>query len=171
MFSGESVGDERKVENVSRAPAAKMSTIPSSAPVLKVCLLRYGAALPMKAYPGDAAFDVYLVESLRIPGNSVRTVGLGIAVEMPAGMYGMILERSSCGKEGVVSIGRLIDNGYRGELHATLANLTEWEIEYAPGERVVQLLLANNNPGLSVEQVDQLADSPRGEKRHGSSGR
>jgi dUTP pyrophosphatase len=62
-----------------------------------------------------------------------------------------------------------IDPGYRGELSVILLNLGREPYTIRAGDRIAQMILARYE---AVEWVDEeLADSARGQRGFGSSGR
>jgi dUTP pyrophosphatase len=106
------------------------------------------------------------------PGEraSVRT---GIAVEIPAGLAGLVLPRSGlANRHGIALVNApgLIDSGYRGEVRVLLLNTDrEHSYEIAAGDRIAQLLLVRYE-AHDVVEVAELSDSERGEGGFGSSG-
>ena len=135
--------------------------------VLKFVRLREGATLPTRAHDDDAGLDLYAAESARLAPGARVSVGTGLAVQVPAGIGGLVLPRSGMAlKHGVTLVNSpgLIDPGYRGELRVLLL-----EFQISPGDRIGQLLLvpvAHASPRLAAA----LDDSTRGEGGFGSSG-
>lgn len=141
--------------------------------VLKFVRLREGATLPTRAHDDDAGLDLYAAESARLAPGARVSVGTGLAVQVPAGIGGLVLPRSGMAlKHGVTLVNSpgLIDPGYRGELRVLLLNTDRTlEFQISPGDRIGQLLLvpvAHASPRLAAA----LDDSTRGEGGFGSSG-
>ena len=131
------------------------------------------AKLPRRAYPGDAGLDLYALDGARLGPGERRSLGTGIAVEIPDGQAGLVLPRSGlAAKHGIslVNAPGLIDAGYRGEIHVLLLN-TDRHASFAieAGDRIAQLLLMRVELPEVVE-VGELALSTRGEGGFGSSG-
>ena len=93
---------------------------------------------------GAAAIDLYLVEDIVVAGGLVTKVNLGIALDYPVGLAGLLLPRSSNGKQEfqvVLSNGTgLIDSDYKGTLWAQFTTLQDTVINLKKGERFAQLL-------------------------------
>ena len=138
--------------------------------ILKVKKLHDNAILPKKALSGDAAFDLFAVEDGFVNPLSVRSIPIGIATEFPPEFYGDIRTRSSLAKKGIVSLGGVVDSGYRGEWGVILYNSTGSTFNYKAGDRIAQVLFLRV-PAAEVNQVAELAESVRGEGGYGSTGR
>jgi dUTP pyrophosphatase len=133
------------------------------------------ARLPTRAHAGDAGLDLYAAEPVVVPPAGGRTdVGTGVAVEIPEGHAGLVLPRSgSARKHGVTLTNApgLIDAGYRGELRVLILNTDPSEpFEISPGDRIAQLVIVAVALPEPVE-ADGLAESERGDRGFGSSGR
>ena len=87
--------------------------------------LRPDAALPDRAYEGDAGFDLVACDSAVLGPGERAVVSTGIAVEIPDGYAGFVQPRSGLAAKlgiGVVNSPGLIDAGYRGEVRVVLLN-------------------------------------------------
>lgn len=137
---------------------------------LKVKKLVEHAILPTKAYNGDAGYDLYAAEPLYLKPGETGGISTGIAVELPPGYHAFIWGRSSMGKKGFDVYGGVIDNSYRGELivqlHSSRSDYTKIDV----GDKVAQLII-QEVPHFSIEVVNDLSESDRGEKGFGSSGK
>ena len=140
---------------------------------LKVKRLDKEAPLPRYAHEGDAGLDLTSMEAVALPPLGSAMVGTGIAVEIPKWYVGLVFPRSGlAGKRGVTlrnCVG-VIDSGYRGEISVPLVNLSDSYQLVEKGERVCQLVIMPYEACECVE-VDDLAESERGEGGFGSSGR
>jgi dUTP pyrophosphatase len=145
-------------------------------PVLRVGvkLVAAGARVPERAYDGDAAFDLFAVGEHALPPLGRAVVGTGVALELPAGVCALTVPRSGLAARHGISIVNapgLIDPGYRGEVRVILLNTdAQEEFPVRTGDRIAQLLFVGLTP-LSLELVDELSGSERGERGFGSSGR
>lgn len=138
---------------------------------VKIKRLSENAKLPTKAHPSDAGYDLYVASS-HIDKNFNIVYGSGIAVEIPTGYVGLVYPRSSIANTAVMlrnSVG-VIDSGYRGEITAKFARLTESFEAYKVGDRFAQLIIMPY-PEIKYEEVDDLSDSDRGVGGYGSSGK
>src|ERR1700750_2331824 len=164
--------------------------------VLRVKLLHPEAKAPTVTHPGsDLGFDLYALEDVVLePGVMVR-VRTGIAVEGPEG-YGFVLgDRFSMAARGVTYAGGRIDAGYRGEILVCLVNVNQPAYELVEdrdasgtlrgvtlmksdvavhlrkGDKMVQMTPLRASTDWVVTVVESLAESGRGERGFGSSGR
>lgn len=127
---------------------------------------------PQRHYEGDAGFDLICAEDTTIGYKKFVDVRCGIAVELPPGVWALIIGRSSTlrQKELMVAPG-IIDNGWRGELFAGVWNLGERGTEVARGDRIAQLIpFPLTSAGLYLERHVALGESDRGESGFGSTG-
>lgn len=126
---------------------------------------------PAYAHTGDAGLDLRTTEDVTLRSGQHKTVGTGIAVEIPDGCVGLLFPRSGLAcKHGVAlrnCVG-VIDSGYRGEIKVTLT-CSEEKITLAAGERVCQLVVMPYVP-CKIECVDELVDTERGANGYGSTG-
>lgn len=142
-----------------------------SSPTLRVKLLHEDAEKPTRAHDGDAGLDLRAVHTYVIE-EGITKVRTGIGVEIPYGYVGLLFIRSSIatkrGLELANSVG-VIDAHYRGELIVALKNEGNEPVTIRKGERIAQLVIS---PILlpTVEVVDELSETERGEGGFGSTG-
>lgn len=138
---------------------------------MKVVLLSPGARLPTKQHESDAGFDLYSPESFVLQPGQRYQVKLGIAIEIDKNEVALVQGRSSMAfNYGVTTIGNVIDSGYRGEISAIIINLSSNHIAVSQGDRVAQLLILKLGD-QSIEVVDGLSKSDRGDNGTGSTGK
>jgi dUTP pyrophosphatase len=132
------------------------------------------AVLPTRAHAGDAGLDLYADEAMRLEPGERRSVGTGVAVELPAGTAGLVLPRSGlAARHGITLVNApgLIDAGYRGELRVLLLNTDRSEpFTVEPGDRIAQLVLVRVE-AEELEEVAELDETTRGVGGFGSTGR
>ena len=139
---------------------------------LPIRRLHEGAAVPIRAYPGDAGLDLSAIESAVLEPGERAAVGTGLAIALPDGYAGLVLPRSGLASEhgiGVLNAPGLIDSGYRGEVRVILHNHGSQTFRVDPGMRIAQLVVVGIEDVRLVE-VDELPASERGEGGYGSSG-
>ena len=130
------------------------------------------AQKPKFGKPGDAGAD--LVATSAEPRNHNQVVyGTGLAVEIPEGMVGLIVPRSSIRDKTLVmsnSVG-VIDSGYRGEIMVTFNIKNPWldGDDYKVGDRIAQLVIVPV-PLIQYTEVEELSETSRGTGGHGSTG-
>lgn len=135
---------------------------------VKIKRLNDKAILPTKAHATDAGYDLY-ASSCHYE-NGLVCYGTGIAVEIPQGYVGLVFPRSSIANTHLAlsnSVG-VIDSGYRGEIKAKFRK--GGTRGYNVGDRIAQLIIMPY-PEVVFEEVEELADSDRGEGGYGSNGR
>lgn len=122
------------------------------------------------ARPGDVGYDLVMNEFCAISPGETRWVKTGVAIEMPPGMWCMILPRSSANKMQMFVQISTIDNGYRKELDVGLYNGGTVRRSIMEGERYAQLIFMQAVlPELM--HVDKLSPTERGENGFGSTGK
>jgi dUTP pyrophosphatase len=132
------------------------------------------AALPERAHPGDAGFDLRSIEDAEVGPGERAMVRTGLAVAIPDGHAGLVLPRSGLASKHGLTLANapgLIDSGYRGEVRCSVVNLDPHEsVKIARGDRIAQLVVVEV-PELRPGWVEQLPPSSRGESGFGSTGR
>jgi len=132
------------------------------------------AALPERAHPGDAGFDLRSIEDVEVGPGERAMVRTGLAVAIPDGHAGLVLPRSGLASMHGLTLANapgLIDSGYRGEVICSVVNLDPHEsVKIAGGDRIAQLVVVEV-PELRPGWVDELPPSSRGESGFGSTGR
>jgi len=123
------------------------------------------------AKEGDAGLDLFArVHTVVAPGARVA-VPTGIAMEIPLGHVGLIWDKSGLSiKHGIKTFGGVIDAGYRGEVLVGLTNLGDTEYIFEKGDKVAQIIFQKFEHA-TLEFVDELSDSERGDTGFGSSGK
>jgi dUTP pyrophosphatase len=139
---------------------------------LSVLRLREDAALPVRAYPGDAGFDLTTCERVELAPGARAVVPTGLALAIPDGYAGFVQPRSGlAARQGIAVVNSpgLIDSGYRGEIRVVLLNTDPHETFVAEaGERIAQLVVLAL-PKVEAIEVDELEPSERGVRGFGSS--
>jgi len=134
--------------------------------------LRDEAALPERAYDGDAGLDLAASERVELEPGARAVVGTGLAVAIPDGHAGFVQPRSGLAARhgiAVVNSPGLVDSGYRGELKVVLLNTDRDEpFVVERGMRIAQLVVVPVATPQPVE-VRELPGSERGDKGFGSS--
>ena len=140
---------------------------------LPVKRLRPEARLPERAYPDDAAFDLYAAVDVLIAPLRRAVVPTGIALGLPPGVAALTLPRSGlAARHGITIVNApgLVDPGYRGDIQVILLN-TDPDEPFAVhiGDRIAQLLLVGLLDAVLVEVIE-LDRTIRGAQGFGSSG-
>ena len=142
---------------------------------VKIKKLHPNAVKPKYAKENDAGMDLVATEIISETPSQI-TYGLGIAMEIPDGMVGLIFPRSSIRKTRLQlsnSVG-VIDSGYRGELQATfnkiITTIENQKNDYKVGDRVCQIMIIPHPP-IEMLEVNELSDTERGDGGFGSTGK
>lgn len=142
---------------------------------LRVKKIREQAQIPHYGTDYAAGADLYacLDEPLAIKAGVTEFIPTGLAMEIPAGMVGLIYARSGLAcKKGLAPANKVgvIDSDYRGEIMIALHNHSCEDITIESGERVAQMMIA---PYIfaEYEETDELSDTVRGEGGFGSTGK
>ncbi len=125
---------------------------------------------PHYAHTGDAAFDLRSCEELVLGPNERHTVKTGLKMDIPDGYFGLIKDRSGYAhKFGIHCLAGVIDSGYRGEIGVVMINLGDDAFEIKKDMKIAQMLILPV-PEVTLNEVDSLDDSGRGEGGFGSTG-
>ena len=153
--------------------------------VLKVKRNESAKRFPMLSVKkdGDVGLDVCCtLDGITIPGLKNGTISVspgeryllptGIRLEIPEGYWASIEARSSTSKQSLIVPKGVIDEGYRGELFAQILNVGRHQVDIHDGDRLIQIILHKRNiKDFTIEEVDELSQSERGESGFGSTGR
>lgn len=138
---------------------------------IKIKKLKADAILPNYAHQGDAGMDMYASEDVHIKKGERMKVPTGIAMEIPVGYVGLVWDKSGLSmNHGLKTLGGVIDAGYRGEIIIGIANLSNEDYTIEKGHKVAQMLIQKIE-APTIEEVEELGDSHRGEKGFGSTGK
>ena len=119
----------------------------------------------------DAGFDLFARERTVVAPGARTAVPTGIAMEIPEGCVGLIWDKSGLSiKHGIKTLGGVIDAGYRGEVLVGLTNLGDREYVFEKGDKVAQIIYQKFEQA-TLEFVDELTESERGDTGFGSSGK
>ncbi len=164
---------------------------------VKVKKLHENALFPSIGNPGDACLDLYSLEDVKFRPGEIKLVRTGIAIQLPPGHRAGLYVRSSTPiKKGfILANGEgIIDNGYRGELMIQLMNVAvkpfylyesnnghkeeEEGAIFTPnslsrGDKIAQIEVKEfiQAHDVSLELVDELDTSVRGDGGFGSTGK
>lgn len=137
---------------------------------IKIKKLKPEAKLPTYHHPGDVGMDLYSMETVTIPPLGQHRFWHGFALEFPEGYGAFVMDKGSISKAGLIHLGGVYDAGYRGEYNTLLCNLSKEPYTFEVGDKVSQLVILPVEIG-TLEEVEILSDSARGEGRFGSTGK
>ena len=128
------------------------------------------AIMPTRAHETDAGLDLYSPVSVTIEPRGAVSIDTGVHIELPINTVGMIKSKSGLNvKHGITSEG-VIDVGYTGSMVVKLYNHSEKPYTINAGDKISQLVVMPIfTPTLEV--VDELTETERGDGGFGSTGR
>lgn len=133
-------------------------------------MLDKGAFIPTRAHETDAGLDLYAMEGQVVPARESAIFDTGVHVELPPNTVGFLKSKSGLNvKHGITSEG-VIDEGYTGSIVVKLYNHSGYDYKVNAGDKISQLVIL---PILkpTLEFVDSLEETDRGNNGFGSSGR
>jgi dUTP pyrophosphatase len=137
---------------------------------LKIQKIDAKAKLPSYAHEGDAGMDLYSLEAITILPGERKPIRTGISMAIPRGCVGLIWDKSGLSlKEGLTTLGGVIDSGYRGEVLVSMANISNKRYTIEAGHKIAQMLIQKVESPTIVE-VQGLNTTKRGRGGFGSSG-
>lgn len=129
-----------------------------------------GAEMPTRAHEADAGFDLYAERDAVVPAEGSAEFYTGVHVEIPFGYVGFLKSKSGLNvKHGITSEG-VIDSGFTGSIRVKLYNHSSVPYRMHKGDKITQLVILKCELP-TVEVVDELDETDRGENGFGSSGR
>lgn len=133
-------------------------------------MLDEGAFIPTRAHATDAGLDLYSMNDQIVPAKESAIFDTGVHVELPPDTVGFVKSKSGLNvKHGITSEG-VIDEGYTGSIVVKLYNHSGYDYKVNKGDKISQLvILPIVKPTL--EEVDSLDETDRGNNGFGSSGR
>ena len=132
---------------------------------------------PVKQTAGAAGMDLYVTEYMRISPTTTTEqaykVPTGLAMEIPEGYHGKVFLRSGTGLKTKLRLANgtgIIDSDYRGEIMLLIENVGPFHYFIQEGERLAQIII-EKNVDFTVEEVEELSETARGEGGMGSTGK
>lgn len=134
-------------------------------------MIRYKAPYILSKKDGDIGYDVRAIENRVLEPMETATISTGVFLELDDGFYADLRARSGNSSRGLICNLGLIDTSYRGEIKASITNLTGNDYEIKKGDRIGQLVFKNECI-VNLEKVLEIdCNTDRGVKGFGSSGR
>ena len=109
----------------------------------------------------------------RLQPGETALIPTGFALEIPDGYEVQLRPRSGLALRHGITLPNApatIDSDYRGEVGVILTNLGREPFEIKRGDRIAQMVVARALRA-SIEEVEELSDSSRGEGGFGHTGR
>ena len=121
--------------------------------------------IPTRASKRSAGLDLYSSVDVNIEVGSINKINTGTCISLPENSYGSIRDKSSLAAKGVLTLGRVIDSDYTGEIIVITTSLIE-PIKIKKGQKIVQLIVSNiSHP--EIKKVKYLKKTERNDKGFG----
>ncbi|MDU2829783.1 MAG: deoxyuridine 5'-triphosphate nucleotidohydrolase [Anaerococcus sp.] len=134
-------------------------------------MIKYKAPYILSKKDGDIGYDVRATEDRILEPMETAIISTGVFLELDDGFYADLRGRSGNSSRGLICNIGLIDTSYRGEIKASITNLTGNDYEIRKGDRIGQLVFKNECM-VDLEKVLEIdCNTDRGVKGFGSSGR
>lgn len=128
------------------------------------------ACAPVRGHEADAGLDLRTPKRVVVYPNDSVIVDTGVHVQIPLGYFGKLESKSGLHVNyDIVCHGGIIDSGYTGSIVVKLFNHGKKKYTFEQGDKIVQLII---QPCLlpTLELVDELEDTERGDSGFGSTG-
>ena len=131
--------------------------------------LDQGAIAPTRAHATDAGLDLYARTTVVLPAHGTAVFYTGVHICLPHGYAGLLVSKSGLNMNNSITSTGLIDEGYTGEIIVKLYNHSDKQKIFNRGDKISQLVIF---PVVyeTVEIVDTLPETERGDNGFGSSG-
>ena len=126
------------------------------------------AIIPIRASKESAGLDLYSSIDIDIEVGLIKKVNTGICISLPENSYGSIRDKSSLESKGLLTLGRVIDKDYAGEIIVIMTSLIK-TIKIKKGQKIAQLIVSNimypeiiketerNNKGFGeMDKIDSI---------------
>lgn len=132
--------------------------------------LREDVIIPQRANANDSGMDFFSPIDFTIPAGGDFLVPLGLKVKLPIGMDLVFENKSGRSTKNKLTRGAcVVDEGYRGEIHAHLFNIGKEDVIIKKGEKIIQGIIRRVEfPEIVIGKIDDV--TTRGSGGFGSSG-
>lgn len=128
------------------------------------------AFLPQKR-ERDADYDLMSPYGFVIHPMQIVQVSTNIVIEFPFGWEAKLEDKSGLSSRGLMILGGVIDNNYRGEIIVSVINLGKTTMSIDTGQKLCQMKLRKVSSWFKFLFANRpLSKTDRGEGRHGSTG-
>ena len=109
---------------------------------MEIVLMNDNAIIPMRAFEEPAGLDLYSNINIDIEVGSIKKLNTGISISLPENSYGFIIDKSSLVSKGLLTLGKVINKDYTGEIIVVMTSLIE-PIKIKKGQKIAQLIVSN----------------------------
>jgi dUTPase len=135
---------------------------------IKLLRLHPQASLPFRATSGSVGYDLTSYNTITIEPHNTTKIPLGFALDIPSAFRCQVASRSSLAAKGIIVVGGVIDNDYRGDVTVILSNLTNQPITLPAYSKIAQLLFIPSALPEIRETSEPLSHTDRSSNGFGS---
>ena len=106
---------------------------------MEIVLMNDNAIIPTRAFEESASLDLYSNINIDIEVGSIKKLNTGICISLPENSYGFIIDKSSLASKGLLTLGKVINKDYTGEIIVIMTSL----IEPIKIKKIAQLIVSN----------------------------
>ena len=132
---------------------------------MEIVLMNDNAIIPTRAFEEPAGLDLYSNISIDIEVGSTKKLNTGICISLPENSYGFIIDKSSLASKGLLTLGKVINKDYTGEIIVIMTSLIE-PIKIKKGQKIAQLIVSNIMYP-EIKKVKLLRDTGRNNEGFG----
>ena len=133
-------------------------------------ILDNGAFKPEFAHKTDAGADLRSPVYAVVPARGNAVIDTGVHVEIPEGYTIFLKSKSGLNvKHNLIGEG-VVDSGFTGSIRVKLYNLGDNDYQILRGDKIIQMVILPCGY-CEFTEVEQFADSERGDGGFGSTGR
>ena len=128
---------------------------------MEIVLMSDNAIIPTRAFEEPAGLDLYSNINIDIEVGSIKKLNTGICTSLPENSYGFIIDKSSLGSKGLLTLSKIINKDFTGEIIVIMTSLIE-PIKIKKGQKIAQLIVYNIIYP-EIKKVKLLKDTGRNE--------
>ena len=132
---------------------------------MEIVLMNNNAIIPTRASEEPAGLDLYSNINIDTEVGSIKKLNTGICISLAENSYGFIIDKSSLASKGLLTLGKVINKDYTGEIIVIMTSLIE-SIKIKKGQKIAQLIVSNSMYP-EIKKVKLLRDTERNNKGFG----
>ena len=129
---------------------------------MEIVLMNDNAIIPTRASEESTGLDLYSNINIDIEVGSIKKLNTGICISLPENSDGFIIDKSSLASKGLLTLGKVINKGYTGEIIVIMISLIE-PIKIKKRQKIAQLIVSNIMYP-EIKKVKFLRDTERNNK-------
>ena len=133
--------------------------------IMEIVLMNDNAIISTRAFEEPAGLDLYSNINIDIEVGSIKKLNTGICISLSENSYGFIIDKSSLASKGLLTLGKVINKDYTGEIIVIMTSLIE-PIKIKKGQKMAQLIVSNIMYP-EIKKVKLLRDTGRNNEGFG----